>query len=379
MAKFYQLVNNPAYIEEAAHRFDYEAEARLLLGDHYRRHPEMELQDAIKFSYHQINGSAHMLAGRDPEDEAVYESLLKYLTEDYDTCQPSLEKVREKLSNNKFRLHLYPAREAGLKPELICRMMVNTAKQHREHPENLAMYLRRLDDCFPAYPEDMKRVKNYIENGMPPVSHTTRYKELYKPAYRIINGAYAAGLELILRLQNVDPNGKPIIVGLDGCCGSGKSTVARAVAELFGAEVISADDYFLPRRMRTAKRLNEPGGNLNRERLLKEVLAPIKAGAKTITTRRYDCATTRLLPGVRRSVRPITIVEGSYCLHPELWDYYDIRCMLLTPGATQQRRIVEREGIEYAQVFFDRWIPMEEHYFRKTELQSKVDLVLWSE
>ena len=50
-------------------------------------------------------------------------------------------------------------------------------------------------------------------------------------------------------------------LAIDGMAASGKSTLACKLAEEFGGEVIHMDDFFLPMDLRTAERLEEPGGN----------------------------------------------------------------------------------------------------------------------
>ena len=56
---------------------------------------------------------------------------------------------------------------------------------------------------------------------------------------------------------------KPVyIIALDGRAASGKTTMARQLAELLDAEIIHMDDFFLPMELRTEQRLATPGGNV---------------------------------------------------------------------------------------------------------------------
>lgn len=59
----------------------------------------------------------------------------------------------------------------------------------------------------------------------------------------------------------------------------------------------------------------------------------------------------------------LSIVEGSYCLHPELSPLYDVSVCLSVSPELQRARILARNGREMAQRFFDRWIPLEQAYF----------------
>ncbi len=54
--------------------------------------------------------------------------------------------------------------------------------------------------------------------------------------------------------------GRVKTVAIDGRCAAGKTTLAQALADATGGGVIHMDDFFLPTGLRTAARLEEPGG-----------------------------------------------------------------------------------------------------------------------
>ena len=72
---------------------------------------------------------------------------------------------------------------------------------------------------------------------------------------------------------------------------------------------------------------------------------------------------------------PLTIVEGSYSLHPSLSGFYDLRLFLTCSGEAQARRLQAREGAHYA-AFQERWIPFEERYFQRYRVASGSDMML---
>lgn len=55
------------------------------------------------------------------------------------------------------------------------------------------------------------------------------------------------------------PGGKklPVILAIDGRCGSGKTTLAGMIAHRYKAEVIHMDDFLLRQEQRTPERLAE--------------------------------------------------------------------------------------------------------------------------
>ncbi len=117
---------------------------------------------------------------------------------------------------------------------------------------------------------------------------------------------------------------RPVLLAIDGRCGAGKSTLARALGEKAGAAVVHMDDFFLRPEQRTPERFAEPGGNVDRERVLEEVLAPLRENRPAVY-RPYDAHKPAMLEPVHLEPSPVTIIEGSYSCHPALWNYYDAR------------------------------------------------------
>lgn len=201
----------------------------------------------------------------------------------------------------------------------------------------------------------------YLQNGEPRLA----YYRPQTPAEKLLGRVRAlrqAGRERIL-------------VGIDGRSGGGKTTLAAQVQALTGCPVVHLDDFFLQPAQRTPQRLAEPGGNLDRERVLAEVLHPLKAG-ETAVYRKFICHDVMDF-GETQVIRPapLTLIEGSYACHPALVDCYDLTVFVdVTPGE-QRRRILARNG-DAAPMFFDRWIPMEENYFAQYAVQDRCDLVL---
>lgn len=166
-----------------------------------------------------------------------------------------------------------------------------------------------------------------------------------------------------------------VLIAIDGRCGSGKTTLARALQTRLTCTVVHMDDFFLRPCQRTPERFAEPGGNVDRERFLEEVLRPLAAG-KPFTFRPYDCAAQALSEPVEVTPAAVRIVEGSYACHPLLTPWYDARIFLTLSPEEQQRRILLRNGPEKLEMFKSRWIPFEEKYFSAFDVENKADLVL---
>lgn len=165
---------------------------------------------------------------------------------------------------------------------------------------------------------------------------------------------------------------RPVILAIDGRCGSGKTTLARVLQQRSDTAVVHMDDFFLRPEQRTPERFAEPGGNVDRERVLEEVLLPLKEN-RPVVYRPYDAHRPTMLEPVHLAPTPITIIEGSYSCHPALWDYYDVRVFLDVGPEEQLRRIETRSGPEKLEAFKSKWIPLEEAYFHARSLESSCE------
>ncbi len=181
-------------------------------------------------------------------------------------------------------------------------------------------------------------------------------------------------MELLEQLLPVLEEKKPRILAIDGRCGSGKTTLAEALRQVLPCQVVHMDEFFLRPHQRTEARLAIPGENVDHERFLQEVLLPLKAG-KSFAYRPYNCSSQGLQAPVALQPGMLTIVEGSYCCHPALWDFYDLRIFLTVGREEQLRRIEKRSGAEKLKQFKTRWIPLEEAYFSRFDLKNRCDLV----
>lgn len=167
---------------------------------------------------------------------------------------------------------------------------------------------------------------------------------------------------------------KPLLIAIDGRCAAGKTTTASLVKEKINCNIIHMDSFFLQPWQRTKERLDEPGGNVDYERVKKEVLIPLSQG-QPFSYQPFDCKIMELSVPVEVEPAVVTIIEGSYSCHPVLWDFYDLRIFLNINAEEQLQRIKRRNGIEAAQVFSNKWIPMEEKYFSEYNIQKRCDLV----
>lgn len=170
----------------------------------------------------------------------------------------------------------------------------------------------------------------------------------------------------------------PFLLAIDGRCAAGKTTLAAQLARLSGCTVVPMDHFFLRPEQRTEERFLEPGGNIDRERFLAEVLLPLRAG-KPFSYRPFDCHTLSLAAPISVPPAALYVIEGSYSCHPALREQYDLTVFLDVGSDEQLRRIRARNGEDDARRFAERWIPLEERYFRALDVRRHCTLYYLSE
>jgi len=181
-------------------------------------------------------------------------------------------------------------------------------------------------------------------------------------------------MENLLTILEQLPEGHHTIA-IDGRCAAGKTTFAERLSKHIRAGVVHMDDFFLPMELRTPERLAQPGGNVHYERFQEEVLPFLKESG-AFSYQKFDCSImapgeTRLIPASR-----FTIVEGAYSCHPVLGQYMSLRIFLDVDPAVQLERIRMRNGEEKLKAFREKWIPMEEAYFKEFQIEELADIVV---
>lgn len=170
----------------------------------------------------------------------------------------------------------------------------------------------------------------------------------------------------------------PLRIAIDGRCSAGKTTIANRLQNVFECNALHMDDFFLRPEQRTEERLRQPGGNVDWERFREEVLFPLRCDVP-FSYQPYDCHTQMLKEPVKVEPKRLTIVEGSYSCHPELWDFYNLHIFLTISSAEQRRRIQCRNGEAALKIFQNKWIPLEERYFEAFQIEQRCEFCFQNE
>lgn len=181
--------------------------------------------------------------------------------------------------------------------------------------------------------------------------------------------------KIIEETKSCEFDGRPFIIAIDGRCASGKTTFAEKLSAVLGAPVIHADDFFLQPFQRTEKRLSTAGENVDWERIRNQVLLPLSR-RKAAVFCPYDCHTMSLKKELCVPPAKVIIVEGTYSLNKNLAKFYSLTVFMTASPEIQLQRIADRNGTQGAQVFREKWIPLEEKYFSAYDLQNRCKYVI---
>lgn len=183
--------------------------------------------------------------------------------------------------------------------------------------------------------------------------------------------------ELISQLSEWEKLNEHKIIAIDGRCAAGKTTLAKILSENVNCDVIHIDDFYLPFEKRTKERMAQSGGNIDFERLISEVLTPIKNGEPYVYSK-YSCQNNTFSVGQSVNPQKITVVEGSYSCHPCVFSFYNLHFFLDIDKETQKERVLRRNK-DNADAFFSKWIPMEEKYFSEFNIKDKCEILTQEE
>lgn len=320
-------------------------------------YPKMELQDLIKLLYQREFGSGHLMTDETGMCQRILEECLQQ------SAPPPRE--IEAIGSNICRLHLWEAFSPY--SQVIQKLFSQLAEaasgssfQFQHQLTDLLHHCETWDIPFSGLCA-REYIPHYLSMGCPMLSHSASYKKLYHPSYRLIEKKDSIFLSLFFELFQELSSDRPIVIAIDGTSASGKTTLAHRLSQLFQANVIHMDDFFLRPEQKTEERQKEPGGNIDYERFLTEV-APNVRKRTPFYYQKYDCQTQTFTQKLKVAPRSLLIVEGAYSFSPRIQSIYDWAVFLHTSPKTQKQRILLRNGPELWNRFEKEWIPKENSY-----------------
>ena len=174
----------------------------------------------------------------------------------------------------------------------------------------------------------------------------------------------------------------PVVVALDGRSGVGKSTLARASAEVLGALVIDGDDFYSggTGAFWDAMDAEEKVEWVIDWRRQRQVLDSLRRGRRaTWSPYDWEADDGRFGRPVSGGPAEVVILEGAYSARPELADLLDLRVLLEVPPEVRRARLLRREGARYRAEWEARWAEAEDLYFGTRMPRRAFDFVIADE
>ncbi|MDA1966386.1 AAA family ATPase [Bacillus cereus] len=179
-----------------------------------------------------------------------------------------------------------------------------------------------------------------------------------------------------IRVKSVEQS--LLIIGVDGCGGAGKSTLANKIKNKFSTvTIVHMDDFYLP----SAQIVNEHptnksvGADFDWKRLLQEVLEPIRNGIEGCY-KRYDWETDSLAESYTVPANGIVIIEGVYATRQELAEMYDLKIWVNCPRETRIKRGIARDGEAARDMWENNWMVAEDMYVESHKPQGFADFII---
>ena len=338
-----------------------------MLAEHFMKHPGCEIQDIFKFIHQSAFGCEHMVSS--------LEKAIEYIKREY---EKGIAQADIEILDGEYSRVPLSYIDKGLSPETLGKLFYLSA----EFVDGKKALIKKLDavrelteeKVFPFDKAELENAVNeWAEKDFSALHHSEKFREEYKPAYRVISNRFIPYLPLFCELDKRLKEGGAILT-IEGGSASGKSTLGKMLEDIYGCNLIHTDDFFLQPYQRTPERFAEVGGNLDRERFYNEVVDHLSDN-EGFTYRKFDCSRMALGESVTVTPKALTVIEGAYSMHPYFGEYYDLSVFLDITPDLQRERILKRNP-NMADRFFGEWIRYEKAYFDGTNVKQRCDMVI---
>jgi uridine kinase len=196
--------------------------------------------------------------------------------------------------------------------------------------------------------------------------------------FKSIRGEFKSFEQLLMALENLPRKQSTLLVGVDGCGGSGKSTFTKQLAELSSdITIIHMDDFYISSAKRIkGTAIEKPiGADVDWRRFKEQVLDPL-ANNENSKYQMYDWASDMLGDWNVVCIGGIVVVEGVYSIRKELENHYDYKVFVDCLGGIRLARGIERDGETLRDMWEKNWMVQEDKYMKEHKPYEQADLVI---
>jgi hypothetical protein len=164
-----------------------------ILIKHDQKYPHMEIQDFLKLIYQRVFGPRHL---HQPTLEAIKKYIQNELSEHIFEIDDSLVPI----GGGFIRLPLSFIKQKKMNiqdcAELFLKSMQTSPIRNEKRELMFKKYAHTLLDLIASkvikfdYDDAKNLIQTYIDEGIKPMHHSNMYKDMYKPAYRVIKQKY---------------------------------------------------------------------------------------------------------------------------------------------------------------------------------------------
>ena len=166
---------------------------------------------------------------------------------------------------------------------------------------------------------------------------------------------------------------KPILIGIEGFGGSGKSTIANELARLLGDSfVVSIDDFIIKENIIENDWDKQA---FDRQRLEEQVLKPASEG-KAVAYQKLLWEANSLSEPIHAPDVDYLMVEGISSYHPSIAHYYDYKIWVDTPIEIAKARGKKRDAGNENEQHWDLWAANDLGYQEKYHPEQIADFTV---
>lgn len=179
--------------------------------------------------------------------------------------------------------------------------------------------------------------------------------------------------EILSRIRATE---KPLIIGVSGFGGAGKSSFAKALGEAVGAPFVGVDSFQKDGAFDTEYSLWEI---MDFPRLEKEVLQPFASGEKIIRYGHFNVPSRSVTETRELKNTELLIIEGVGLFRPELSKYFGLKIWVDCPMDAAIARGKKRDREEYGNPTDEQWEGIwkknDEEYLEQYKPKDAADFV----
>ncbi len=154
-----------------------------IIGHQFALYPGMTLQDLYKLVYQGVMGSGHAISSEESAENWLRDEIVSAVS------SGGTEEPFEEISpdGRVLRINLRPYIAAGGDTDSLLTAFIRTGREYRGSNEELVYWWKLLADLQSNFTSEQlicymdARQAEYF----PAVHHSERYRELYRPSYRV--------------------------------------------------------------------------------------------------------------------------------------------------------------------------------------------------